>query len=157
MKELTLHVLFPFAQTKLRLSWLALRIAREDYLHLFGKIGNGDITLLAQEIEKEKERVARGDSQPANPPDGSSGPGTERLATPTATPSVATNTLPADKETKGKPMPYEGQDGEAMATDVKDPEQSQPIGGEEQASTVEKAPSSADAEAMAIDAVTASQ
>lgn len=52
-------------QNKQRLSWLALRTARDKYLHHFGKIGNGDVLLLAQEIEKEKERVQRGESQPA--------------------------------------------------------------------------------------------
>ena len=44
-------------QNKLRTSWLALRTARENHLHLFGKIGTGDILLLAAEIAKEaKER-----------------------------------------------------------------------------------------------------
>ncbi|TDL19394.1 hypothetical protein BD410DRAFT_774040 [Rickenella mellea] len=49
-------------ENKHRISWLALRTARDDYLHHFGKIGNGDIVLLAQEIEKEKEREKRGES-----------------------------------------------------------------------------------------------
>lgn len=51
-------------QNKHRWSWLALRTARDRYLAHFGKIGTGDIILLAQEIEKEekaeKERIARG-------------------------------------------------------------------------------------------------
>ncbi|KAI0694426.1 hypothetical protein BC835DRAFT_1486299 [Cytidiella melzeri] len=41
-------------QNKQRWSWLALRTAREQYLQHFGKIGTGDVLLLAQEIEKEK-------------------------------------------------------------------------------------------------------
>lgn len=41
-------------QNKQRWAWLALRAARDQYLQYFGKIGNGDIELLAQEIENEK-------------------------------------------------------------------------------------------------------
>lgn len=43
-----------FIQNKQRWAWLALRAARDQYLQYFGKIGNGDIELLAQEIENEK-------------------------------------------------------------------------------------------------------
>ncbi|TFY55419.1 hypothetical protein EVG20_g9323 [Dentipellis fragilis] len=43
-------------QNKHRWSWLALRTARDRYLAHFGKIGTGDITLLAQEIEKAAAR-----------------------------------------------------------------------------------------------------
>jgi hypothetical protein len=44
-------------QNKQRWSWLALRTARDNHLQHFGKIGAGDVILLAQEIEKEnKER-----------------------------------------------------------------------------------------------------
>lgn len=35
---------------------MSLRTARDQYLAHLGKIGTGDIALLAQEIEKEKER-----------------------------------------------------------------------------------------------------
>jgi hypothetical protein len=46
-------------QTKHRWSWLALRTARDQHLQHFGKIGTGDVELLVQEIEKEKqERIA---------------------------------------------------------------------------------------------------
>ena len=41
-------------QNKQRWAWLALRTARDQYLQYFGKIGSGDIELLAQEIENEK-------------------------------------------------------------------------------------------------------
>ncbi|KAI0040660.1 UDP-glucose 4-epimerase [Auriscalpium vulgare] len=44
-------------ENKQRWAWLALRVAREQYLQHFSKIGTGDITLLAQEIEREKERA----------------------------------------------------------------------------------------------------
>lgn len=38
---------------------MALRTARDQHLQHFGKIGTGDVELLIQEIEKEKqERVA---------------------------------------------------------------------------------------------------
>lgn len=45
-----------FEENKQRWSWLALRMARDQYLQHFGKIGTGDILLLAQEIEAEKEK-----------------------------------------------------------------------------------------------------
>ncbi|KAH0837897.1 THO complex subunit 1 transcription elongation factor-domain-containing protein [Lanmaoa asiatica] len=41
---------------KQRWSWLALRTARDQHLQYFGKIGTGDVLLLAQEIEADKER-----------------------------------------------------------------------------------------------------
>ena len=43
-----------FMQNKQRWAWLALRMARDQYLQYFGKIGSGDIELLAQEIENGK-------------------------------------------------------------------------------------------------------
>ncbi|KAH8119730.1 THO complex subunit 1 transcription elongation factor-domain-containing protein [Phellopilus nigrolimitatus] len=70
-------------ENKQRLSWLALRLARDEYLHHFGKIGNGDVIALAQEIEKEKERAQRGESQPANADPGAYS-GSDRGATPSA-------------------------------------------------------------------------
>ncbi|KAH9884633.1 UDP-glucose 4-epimerase [Cubamyces lactineus] len=44
-----------YEENKQRWSWLALRTARDQYLQHFGKIGTGDIVLLAQEIEKERQ------------------------------------------------------------------------------------------------------
>ncbi|KAG1719450.1 THO complex subunit 1 transcription elongation factor-domain-containing protein [Suillus lakei] len=44
------------ATNRQRWSWLALRTARDQYLQHFGKIGTGDVVLLANEIEIEKER-----------------------------------------------------------------------------------------------------
>ena len=41
-------------QNKQRWAWLALRTARDQYLQYFGRIGSGDIELLAQEIENGK-------------------------------------------------------------------------------------------------------
>ncbi|KAG2365466.1 UDP-glucose 4-epimerase [Suillus spraguei] len=45
-----------YEENKQRWSWLALRTARDQYLQHFGKIGTGDVVLLANEIEVEKER-----------------------------------------------------------------------------------------------------
>ncbi|KAG6332420.1 hypothetical protein ID866_6671 [Astraeus odoratus] len=45
-----------YEENKQRWAWLALRMARDQYLQHFGKIGTGDIILLSQEIEAEKER-----------------------------------------------------------------------------------------------------
>ena len=44
-------------QNKQRWAWLALRTARDQYLQYFGKIGSGDIELLAQEIEIGKAKL----------------------------------------------------------------------------------------------------
>jgi hypothetical protein len=44
-------------QNKQRWAWLALRSARDQYLQYFGKIGSGDIELLAQEIENGKVKI----------------------------------------------------------------------------------------------------
>ena len=44
-------------QNKQRWAWLALRAARDQYLQYFGKIGSGDIELLAQEIENGKVKI----------------------------------------------------------------------------------------------------
>lgn len=46
-------------QNKQRWSWLALRTARDQYLQHFGKIGTGDVLILAQEIEREKVEKER--------------------------------------------------------------------------------------------------
>ncbi|KAG6840767.1 hypothetical protein C0991_004552 [Blastosporella zonata] len=45
------------SQNKQRWAWIALRTARDQHLQHFGKIGTGDIELLAKEIELEKERL----------------------------------------------------------------------------------------------------
>ncbi|KAG6878953.1 hypothetical protein C0992_006308 [Termitomyces sp. T32_za158] len=45
--------------SKQRWAWLALRTARDQHLQHFGKIGTGDIVLLAKEIELERERQER--------------------------------------------------------------------------------------------------
>ncbi|KAH9854374.1 THO complex subunit 1 transcription elongation factor-domain-containing protein [Lenzites betulinus] len=43
-----------YEENKQRWSWLALRTTRDQYLQHFGRIGAGDIVLLAQEIERER-------------------------------------------------------------------------------------------------------
>ncbi|TFY78462.1 hypothetical protein EWM64_g5550 [Hericium alpestre] len=70
-------------ENKHRWSWLALRAARDRYLAHFGKIGSGDITLLAHEIEKEaraeRERIEQGVKEGAGALVGSAtGAGEER-------------------------------------------------------------------------------
>ncbi|KAG1839472.1 THO complex subunit 1 transcription elongation factor-domain-containing protein [Suillus tomentosus] len=52
-------------QNRQRWSWLALRTARDQYLQHFGKIGTGDVVLLANEIEIEKEREKNQKTQKA--------------------------------------------------------------------------------------------
>ncbi|KAG6829776.1 hypothetical protein H0H92_003566 [Tricholoma furcatifolium] len=49
-----IHLLLP--HNKQRWAWIALRTARDQYLQHFGKIGTGDIELLAKEIEEEKTK-----------------------------------------------------------------------------------------------------
>ncbi|XP_006454268.1 hypothetical protein AGABI2DRAFT_182243, partial [Agaricus bisporus var. bisporus H97] len=44
-----------FDENKQRWAWLALRTARDQHLQHFGKIGTGDVGLLVQEIEKERQ------------------------------------------------------------------------------------------------------
>lgn len=44
-------------QNKQRWAWLALRSARDQYLQHFGKIGTGDIQILAQEIDKGLDNI----------------------------------------------------------------------------------------------------
>ncbi|KAF9446133.1 UDP-glucose 4-epimerase [Macrolepiota fuliginosa MF-IS2] len=47
-----------FEENKQRWAWLALRTARDQHLQHFGKIGTGDVELLVQEIEKDKQERA---------------------------------------------------------------------------------------------------
>ncbi|KAL7284940.1 hypothetical protein ACG7TL_000028 [Trametes sanguinea] len=54
-------------ENKQRWSWLALRMARDQYLRHFGKIGTGDIVLLAQEIDKEREAREKPVAVPVKP------------------------------------------------------------------------------------------
>ncbi|KAJ8586500.1 UDP-glucose 4-epimerase [Rhizopogon salebrosus TDB-379] len=54
-----------FEENKQRWSWLALRTARDQYLQHFGKIGTGDVVLLANEIEAENEREKNQKTQKA--------------------------------------------------------------------------------------------
>ncbi|KAJ7109844.1 UDP-glucose epimerase [Mycena epipterygia] len=68
-------------ENKERWAWLALRTARDQHLQHFGKIGTGDIELLAKEIEAEK-RVPKGE-EVANTEDvGSASPMTSSSKSP---------------------------------------------------------------------------
>lgn len=53
-----------FEENKHRWAWLALRVARDQHLQHFGKIGTGDIVELANEIEKEREKIQKGEENP---------------------------------------------------------------------------------------------
>ncbi|KAJ7204388.1 THO complex subunit 1 transcription elongation factor-domain-containing protein [Mycena pura] len=55
-------------ESKHRIAWLALRTARDLHLQHFGKIGTGDIELLAKEIEAEKRKVDEGEDLGAGSP-----------------------------------------------------------------------------------------
>ncbi|KAF8079193.1 THO complex subunit 1 transcription elongation factor-domain-containing protein [Lyophyllum atratum] len=52
-----------YEENKNRWAWIALRTARDQYLQHFGRIGTGDIELLAKEIEKEKQDRERMQSE----------------------------------------------------------------------------------------------
>ncbi|CCL98899.1 uncharacterized protein FIBRA_00906 [Fibroporia radiculosa] len=87
------NIISGYEENKQRWSWLALRTARDQYLQHFGKIGTGDVTLLAQEIEKEKkerERAAVSEEPGAGNGTtlvaGTTGAGEERGASPMAAP-----------------------------------------------------------------------
>jgi len=71
-------LIIQYEENKQRWSWLALRTARDQYLQHFGKIGTGDVVLLAQEIEKEKtekENALRGENpNPENRDEGGTSP-----------------------------------------------------------------------------------
>lgn len=47
-----------FSQEKLRLNWLGLRIARDQYLALLGHIGPGNLDMLAGAIDADKKKAA---------------------------------------------------------------------------------------------------
>lgn len=44
---------FTSTQIKQRHTWLGLRMARDHYLNYFGRIGGGDVVLLAAEVERD--------------------------------------------------------------------------------------------------------
>ncbi|OJT13963.1 THO complex subunit 1 [Trametes pubescens] len=83
-----------YEENKQRWAWLALRTARDQYLQYFGRIGAGDVVLLAQEIEKgraerekavaEKEAAAAQASASPAPPvgmdEGAAKEGTKEVA-----------------------------------------------------------------------------
>lgn len=91
------------------MAWLALRIARDDYLRYFGKIGNGDVIALSQEIEKEKERALRG--EPASAAVESFG--ADRGTSPAPPPSTVANA----EETKDGETDAPAEDATSQAQD----------------------------------------
>jgi len=82
--QVTDSIIMKAEENKHRLSWLALRTARDEHLRHFGKIGNGDVLALVQEIEKEVEAEQRGESAgPSNAGENGGGVGSDRGTTPT--------------------------------------------------------------------------
>ncbi|KAL0951887.1 hypothetical protein HGRIS_008544 [Hohenbuehelia grisea] len=57
--KITDEQILKYEETKTRWTWLALRTARDQYLQFFGRIGTGDIVLLAQEIEKAQQEALK--------------------------------------------------------------------------------------------------
>ena len=57
-------------------------------MHHFGKIGNGDVVALMQEIEKEKEQLLRGDSQPTETGTAGTSPAPENSNVPPTAPDA---------------------------------------------------------------------
>ncbi|KAG5641182.1 hypothetical protein DXG03_005844 [Asterophora parasitica] len=91
-------------ENKHRWAWLALRTARDQYLQLFGKIGTGDIEMLAKEIEKEKERerLAKLDEETAanGPTKNENGNGNGSVEEGIDSPLIKTVAPPPEESTK---------------------------------------------------------
>ncbi|KAG5222357.1 THO complex transcription elongation factor-domain-containing [Salix suchowensis] len=85
-------------RNKTRWGWLALRTARDQHLQHFGKIGAGDIELLAQEIEKEKEEREKAAVKDEETAGATAGTGAEEVTA--GSPMVGTQTT---EETKPAP------------------------------------------------------
>lgn len=62
------------------MSWLALRSASRSYLHLFNKIGTGDVEKLVFEINEERKGPSTGPKQEEEAPDGLSEKGDADIA-----------------------------------------------------------------------------
>lgn len=95
-------------QNKERWAWLALRTARDQHLQHFGKIGTGDIELLAKEIEAEK-RVPKGEEVASTEDVGSASPvtssskmlaGGSDMVTPSSGDGGRTEAKPEDGDVK---------------------------------------------------------
>ena len=114
-------------QNKQRTSWLALRLARDEYLHLFGKIGDGDVVALAQEIEreaKEKERSNRAPSSPTDPTDGDAGAAgaLEETKSPTQQEDSQTDIAPQASQTETEVEPAVKEDSNIVSDALSAPE-----------------------------------
>ncbi|KAF7436248.1 hypothetical protein PC9H_003077 [Pleurotus ostreatus] len=100
-----------YEENKTRWGWLALRTARDQHLQHFGKIGAGDIELLAQEIEKEKEEREKAAVKDEETAGATAGTGTEEVTA--GSPMVGTQTTE-----EAKPAP------EAVSKPPQEPETS---------------------------------
>ena len=100
-------------QNKQRWAWLALRMARDQYLQHFGKIGTGDIILLQQEIENAKlEREKAAAAEAANASMGIAANASP--APPTATDEGAPPAKPSVVKAEGEAATVDGADNAAQ-------------------------------------------
>ena len=100
-------------QNKQRWAWLALRMARDQYLQHFGKIGTGDIILLQQEIENAKlEREKAAAAEAANASMGIAANASP--APPTTTDEGAPAGKPSVVKTEGEAATADGADNAAQ-------------------------------------------
>ena len=112
------------SQSKQRMSWLALRLARDEYLHLFGKIGDGDVVALAQEIEKEAKEKERPNRAASSPSDGDAGAAgaLEEAKSPALQEDSQTNTIPRSPQPEIEAEPTAREDSNNTSDAVNAPE-----------------------------------
>ncbi|TCD68305.1 hypothetical protein EIP91_011164 [Steccherinum ochraceum] len=125
------EIIMRHEENKQRISWLALRIARDQYISLFGGIGTGDIIQLSHAIEKaaqdaekaareEEEKAAQEKIAAANPPSSES-EGAENAVIAVAEEKEEEEKLPAESQetlsVNGSVVPAESVSGVAMAVE----------------------------------------
>jgi THO complex subunit 1 len=121
-------------QHKQQLSWLALRAARDQYLHLYGKIGTGDVELLVQAIENEKTEAQetipvkeKGEESPASPMAGVDGQALKTEAEANGSEPAGDVNMEEAKETASEPVSAVEEDGKAEDMKVEEPVTAEPI------------------------------
>lgn len=106
-----------YEENKTRWGWLALRTARDQHLQHFGKIGAGDIELLAQEIEKEKEEREKAAVKDEETAGATAGTGAEEVTA--GSPMVGTQTTEEAKPEAVSKPPQEPETSKTAEGDVK--------------------------------------
>jgi hypothetical protein len=120
-------------QHKQQLSWLALRAARDQYLHSYGKIGTGDVELLVQAIENEKTEaqetipVKEKEESPASPMAGVDGQALKTEAEANGSEPAGDVNMDEAKETATEPVPAVEEDGKAEDMKAEEPVAAEPI------------------------------